>query len=57
MNTYSSISRTKSHTFGGLKLFRLTSTSGTTCKSSERNDLLVLLDISEVGVCFGELES
>jgi len=37
-------------TFGGLELLGLGSTSDTTGESSERNDLLLLLDIGEVGV-------
>lgn len=37
-------------TLGGLELLGLGSTSDTTSESSERNDLLLLLNIGEVGV-------
>lgn len=37
-------------TFCGLELLGLRSSSNTTSKSSERNDLLVLLNIGKVGV-------
>ena len=44
-------------TLGRLELLRLAGTADTTSKSAERNDLLVLLDITEVGVGLRELEA
>ena len=42
---------------GGLEFFGLRSTSDTTSKSTERDDLLVLLDVSKVSIGFGEFEA
>jgi hypothetical protein len=42
---------------GGLELFGLRSTPDTTSKSTERDDLLVLLDVSKISISFGEFEA
>ena len=45
------------HTLSSLELLSLASTSNTTSKATERNDLLVFGDISKVGVCLGEFHA
>lgn len=40
-----------------LELLRLGRASNTSCEPSEGDDLLVLRDIAEIGVGFGELET
>ena len=44
-------------TLGGLELLGLGSSADTSSKSSERDDLLVLLDVGKVGVGFLEVHS
>ena len=44
-------------TLGGSELLSLASSSDTSGESSERNDLLVLLNVGEVGVSLGELHA
>lgn len=44
-------------TLGGLELLGLGSSTDTSSESSERDDLLVLLDVGEVGVGFLEVHS
>lgn len=41
----------------GLELFRLASTTNTTCKPPKRDNLFVVLDIAEVGICLGQFET
>jgi hypothetical protein len=40
-----------------LELLRLASTADTTVKSPEGNNLLVLRDVAEVGICLWEFEA
>ena len=44
-------------TLGGVELLSLSSSSDTSGESSERDDLLVLLNVGEVGVSLGELHA
>lgn len=45
------------HTLRRTKLFRLACTADTARESSERNNLLVFLHVTEVGVGLGQLEA
>ena len=51
------IRRVAKRTLSSLELLRLASTSNTSSETAERNDLLVLLDITQVVVGLGELEA
>ena len=44
-------------TLGRLELLRLASTANATSESAEGDDLLVVLDVAEVGVRLRELEA
>jgi hypothetical protein len=45
------------HTLCCLELFRLAGTANATVESPERDDLFMLLDVTEICICFRELKS
>ena len=47
----------KSQTLCRLKLLRLAGTANTAVESPEGNNLLVLRDVAEVGICLWELKA